>query len=63
MPRPESKLDRRVQDLIRLVCNIQAMEEALLEMKFDARKNPLGTDDEVHLLLSSPSSELSLQVN
>ena len=60
MPRPESKLDRRVQDLIRLICNIQAMEEALLEMKFDARKNPLGTDDEVHPFLSSTLSELAL---
>ncbi len=42
LPVPESKLDKRIQDLIQLVCNVQAMEEALLEMKFDARKNPLG---------------------
>ncbi|CAF4806923.1 unnamed protein product [Rotaria socialis] len=41
-PIPESKLDKRVQDLIELVCNIRLMEEALLEMKFDAKKNPLG---------------------
>ncbi|CAF0966657.1 unnamed protein product [Adineta ricciae] len=41
-PIPESKLDKRVQDLIELVCNVRAMEEALLEMKFDAKKNPLG---------------------
>ncbi|CAF3853919.1 unnamed protein product, partial [Rotaria sp. Silwood1] len=42
LPVPESKLDKRIQKLIQLICNIQAMEEALLEMKFDARKNPLG---------------------
>ncbi|CAF1164321.1 unnamed protein product [Rotaria sordida] len=42
LPVPESKLDKRTQNLIQLICNIQAMEEALLEMKFDARKNPLG---------------------
>ncbi|CAM4783524.1 unnamed protein product [Rotaria magnacalcarata] len=41
-PIPESKLDKRVQDLVELVCNIRLMEEALLEMKFDAKKNPLG---------------------
>jgi poly [ADP-ribose] polymerase len=42
LPVPESKLDKRLQNLIQLICNIRAMEEALLEMKFDARKNPLG---------------------
>ncbi|CAF3339468.1 unnamed protein product, partial [Rotaria sp. Silwood2] len=42
LPAPESKLDKRIQKLIQLICNIQAMEEALLEMKFDARKNSLG---------------------
>ncbi|UJR15000.1 hypothetical protein I4U23_001977 [Adineta vaga] len=41
-PIPDSKLDKRVQNLIELVCNVRAMEEALLEMKFDAKKNPLG---------------------
>lgn len=41
-PVPESQLDKRVQDLIELICNVRAMEEALLEMKFDAKKNPLG---------------------
>ena len=46
---PESNLDRRVQNLIQLICNVQAMEEALLEMKFDARKNPLGNELESHV--------------
>lgn len=41
-PIPESTLDKRVQNLIELICNVRAMEEALLEMKFDAKKNPLG---------------------
>ncbi|CAF1189095.1 unnamed protein product [Rotaria sordida] len=41
-PIPESKLDKRVQDIIELICNVRLMEEALLEMKFDAKKNPLG---------------------
>ncbi|CAF4452120.1 unnamed protein product [Rotaria sp. Silwood2] len=41
-PIPESKLDKRVQNLIELICNVRLMEEALLEMKFDAKKNPLG---------------------
>ncbi|CAF1048972.1 unnamed protein product [Adineta ricciae] len=42
LPVPECKLDQRLQNLIQLICNVRAMEEALLEMKFDARKNPLG---------------------
>ncbi|UJR31675.1 hypothetical protein I4U23_019156 [Adineta vaga] len=42
LPVPESKLDKRLQNLIQLICNVRAMEEALLEMKFDASKNPLG---------------------
>ncbi|CAF1137156.1 unnamed protein product, partial [Didymodactylos carnosus] len=39
---PDSCLDKRVQELINLICNIQAMEDALLEMKYDAKKAPLG---------------------
>ncbi|XP_033853005.3 poly [ADP-ribose] polymerase 2 isoform X1 [Acipenser ruthenus] len=38
----ESKLDKRVQSLIELISNIQAMEECILEMKFDTKKAPLG---------------------
>jgi len=41
---PESKLDKRLQKLIELICSVRAMEEALLEMKFDAQKNPLGIE-------------------
>ncbi|CAF0811788.1 unnamed protein product [Didymodactylos carnosus] len=39
---PESRLDKRIQDLINLICNIQAMEDTLIEMKYDAQKAPLG---------------------
>uniref|UniRef100_A0A6P8SJS6 Poly [ADP-ribose] polymerase n=1 Tax=Geotrypetes seraphini TaxID=260995 RepID=A0A6P8SJS6_GEOSA len=38
----ESKLDLRVQSLIELICNIQAIEETIIEMKYDTKKAPLG---------------------
>ena len=38
----ESKLDKRIQNLVELICNVQAMEEMLKEMKYDTRKAPLG---------------------
>uniref|UniRef100_A0A8C7K1G6 Poly [ADP-ribose] polymerase n=1 Tax=Oncorhynchus kisutch TaxID=8019 RepID=A0A8C7K1G6_ONCKI len=37
-----SKLDVKVQSLLELICDIKAMEECVLEMKFDTRKAPLG---------------------
>ncbi|XP_069880705.1 poly [ADP-ribose] polymerase 2 isoform X5 [Dipodomys merriami] len=40
--KPPSKLDLRVQELIKLICNIQAMEEMMIEMKYDTKKAPLG---------------------
>ncbi|XP_049755065.1 poly [ADP-ribose] polymerase 2 [Elephas maximus indicus] len=40
--KPESKLDLRVQELIKLICNVQAMEEMMVEMKYDTKKAPLG---------------------
>jgi len=39
---PDSKLDKRVQALIELICNVQAMEDAVVEMKYDTKKAPLG---------------------
>ena len=39
---PPSKLDKKVQDLIELICNVTEMENLLKEMKFDAEKAPLG---------------------
>uniref|UniRef100_G1U392 Poly [ADP-ribose] polymerase n=1 Tax=Oryctolagus cuniculus TaxID=9986 RepID=G1U392_RABIT len=40
--KPESRLDIRVQELIQLICNVQAMEETMIEMKYDTKKAPLG---------------------
>ncbi|TMS09902.1 Poly [ADP-ribose] polymerase 2 [Larimichthys crocea] len=37
-----SKLDVKIQSLLELICDIKAMEECVLEMKFDTRKAPLG---------------------
>ncbi|XP_077688253.1 poly [ADP-ribose] polymerase 2 isoform X5 [Eretmochelys imbricata] len=43
-PQPQlaSQLDPRVQALLGLVCDLQAMEEMVLEMKYDTKKAPLG---------------------
>lgn len=41
-PKPDSKLDKRIQELVKLICNIQAMEDMVVEMKYDAQKAPLG---------------------
>ncbi|XP_012589422.1 PREDICTED: poly [ADP-ribose] polymerase 2 isoform X1 [Condylura cristata] len=40
--KPKSQLDLRVQELIKLICNVQAMEEMMIEMKYDTKKAPLG---------------------
>lgn len=37
-----SRLDARVQSLLELICDLKAMEECVLEMKFDVKKAPLG---------------------
>ncbi|XP_061111087.1 poly [ADP-ribose] polymerase 2 [Conger conger] len=37
-----SKLDSKLQSLLELICDIKAMEECVLEMKFDTKKAPLG---------------------
>ncbi|XP_065064179.1 poly [ADP-ribose] polymerase 2-like [Rhopilema esculentum] len=42
LERPDSKLDKRVQALVQLICNVEEMEQAVLEMKYDAKKAPLG---------------------
>uniref|UniRef100_A0A674ISU1 Poly [ADP-ribose] polymerase n=1 Tax=Terrapene triunguis TaxID=2587831 RepID=A0A674ISU1_9SAUR len=41
-PKPASRLDHRVQALLGLICDLQAMEEMVLEMKYDTKKAPLG---------------------
>ncbi|XP_040272689.1 poly [ADP-ribose] polymerase 2 [Bufo bufo] len=42
VPKVESKLDNSVQELLKLICNLQNMEETVLEMKYDTKKAPLG---------------------
>jgi poly [ADP-ribose] polymerase len=39
---PASILDKPVQELIELICNVNEMEALLKEMKYDAKKSPLG---------------------
>ncbi|XP_061549851.1 poly [ADP-ribose] polymerase 2 isoform X2 [Phycodurus eques] len=41
-PKKTSKLNVTVQSLLELICDVKAMEEVVLEMKFDTRKAPLG---------------------
>uniref|UniRef100_A0A1A7X6K8 Poly [ADP-ribose] polymerase n=1 Tax=Iconisemion striatum TaxID=60296 RepID=A0A1A7X6K8_9TELE len=40
--RKPSQLDIKVQSLLELICDLKAMEECVLEMKFDTKKAPLG---------------------
>uniref|UniRef100_A0A3Q0S7H7 Poly [ADP-ribose] polymerase n=1 Tax=Amphilophus citrinellus TaxID=61819 RepID=A0A3Q0S7H7_AMPCI len=37
-----SQLDPKIQSLLELICDLKAMEECVLEMKFDTKKAPLG---------------------
>ena len=37
------------QELINLICDLRAMEEAVVEMKYDAKKAPLGEFPYFHL--------------
>jgi poly [ADP-ribose] polymerase len=39
---PPSSLDKKIQNLIELICNVTEMEKALKEMKYDSQKAPLG---------------------
>ncbi|XP_054748686.2 poly [ADP-ribose] polymerase 2-like [Lytechinus pictus] len=41
-PKVPSKLDIRVQNLVSLICNVKAMEDMVIEMKYDTQKAPLG---------------------
>ncbi|XP_018613580.1 poly [ADP-ribose] polymerase 2 isoform X1 [Scleropages formosus] len=42
LPKKTCQLDSKVQSLLDLICDIRAMEECVLEMKFDTKKAPLG---------------------
>ncbi|MFT7800163.1 poly ADP-ribose polymerase 2 isoform X1 [Arapaima gigas] len=41
-PKTVCQLDTKLQSLLHLICDIKAMEESVLEMKFDVKKAPLG---------------------
>ncbi len=38
----ESKVDKRVRDLISLICDIKAMNQTMIELQIDVKKMPLG---------------------
>jgi len=42
---PPSTLDKKLQILVEMLCNVKEMEDAVLEMKYDAKKAPLGKLD------------------
>lgn len=48
-PEVESKLDKRVQDLIKLIFDMNMMETTMKELEFDCKKQPLGklTKDQI----------------
>ena len=39
---PDSTLDDRLQQLVKLICDVKQMEDAVVEMKYDAKRAPLG---------------------
>ncbi|XP_047132029.1 poly [ADP-ribose] polymerase 2 isoform X1 [Hydra vulgaris] len=39
---PESTLHKKLQSLIELICDVKTMEDAMVEMKYDTKKAPLG---------------------
>jgi len=42
IPKEESKLSKPLQELISLICDINTMEQAVMEMEYDTKKAPLG---------------------
>ncbi len=38
----ESELDKRIQTLLELICDIKAMSDAVTELEYDTEKLPLG---------------------
>ncbi|KAL6042215.1 Poly [ADP-ribose] polymerase 2 [Balamuthia mandrillaris] len=46
---PESQLDESVQKLIQLICNLNMMQDTLVEMEFDINKMPLGKLKKSHI--------------
>lgn len=54
-----SQLHSKVQSLLELICDIKAMEECVLEMKFDIKKAPLGVFGVTQLLVSGAGGWVS----
>jgi poly [ADP-ribose] polymerase len=46
---PKSKLDQRVHDLVKLICDLKMMKDAMLEVGYDANKLPLGKLSKKHI--------------
>ncbi|XP_048742265.2 poly [ADP-ribose] polymerase 2-like [Ostrea edulis] len=46
---PDSKIDQKIQNLMKMICDIKTMEDAVREMKYDCNKAPLGklTDEQI----------------
>ena len=38
----ESKLDKRIKELVKFICNVQIMQDTMLEYQIDVKKMPLG---------------------
>jgi poly [ADP-ribose] polymerase len=49
-PEPPSRLDPRVQDLIKLICDLRMMKESMVEYGYDPEKMPLRKLSREHLL-------------
>jgi len=49
MENSNSVLDERVQNLIKLIFNIESMKQSLIEMELDLKKMPLGKLSKNHI--------------
>ncbi|KAI8620371.1 poly polymerase catalytic domain-containing protein [Chytriomyces sp. MP71] len=66
-PIPESKLDPSVQELVKLIFNLEMMEKEMTEIGYDAKKMPLGkltkrTIEKGYLELKAISDELDKSI-
>ena len=67
IPILDSVLDEKVQDLVRLICNLDMMKQSVVDIGYDAEKMPLGKLTKEHIkrsmsLLTDLSAEISKQV-
>jgi poly [ADP-ribose] polymerase len=45
----ESILDPKVQDLVKLICDVDMMKQQMIEVGYDAKKLPLGKLSKTHI--------------